>query len=50
MELSIELINQILGYLATKPYGEVYQLINNIQQEANDQQGRGNTEAENPGG
>ena len=34
MNLSIELINAIVGYLGTKPYAEVAQLINAIQTEA----------------
>lgn len=34
MNLSPELVQAILNYLATKPYGEVFQLINAIQAEA----------------
>jgi len=34
MHLSIDLINAILGYLGTKPFAEVAQLINAIQSEA----------------
>lgn len=32
--LSTQLVNSILGYLGSRPYQEVYQLINNIQAEA----------------
>ena len=34
MNLSPELVQAILNYLATKPYGEVFQLINAFQAEA----------------
>ena len=34
MNISLDLINAILGYLGTKPYAEVAQLINSIQSEA----------------
>ena len=34
MTFSPELVQAILNYLATKPYGEVIQLINGIQAEA----------------
>jgi hypothetical protein len=34
MTLPMQLINQILGYLGTRPYQEVYQLIEAIQKEA----------------
>jgi len=36
MKISDQLINNILGYLGTRPYQEVYQLINAVQQEARD--------------
>lgn len=32
--LSTQLVNAILGYLGTRPYQEVFQLVNNIQAEA----------------
>ena len=31
--LSINLLNQILGYLGTRPYQEVFQLVDAIQKE-----------------
>ena len=34
MTLSMALVNQILGYLGTRPYQEVYQLIEAVQKEA----------------
>lgn len=34
MTLPMQLINQILGYLGTRPYQEVYQLIEAVQKEA----------------
>jgi hypothetical protein len=36
MKISDQLINNILGYLGTRPYQEVYQLIDAVQQEARD--------------
>ena len=32
--LSVDLVNQILGYLGTRPYQEVYQLIHSVQDAA----------------
>jgi hypothetical protein len=32
--LPIEVVNQILGYLCTRPYQEVYQLVQSIQEAA----------------
>jgi hypothetical protein len=32
LNIDIETINQILGYLGTRPYQEVYQLIQAIQE------------------
>jgi hypothetical protein len=37
INLPIELVNQILGYLGTKPYQEVVYFIQEIQKEAKDQ-------------
>ena len=34
MNMPIELVNSILGYLATRPYQEVYQLIAAFQEAA----------------
>lgn len=31
LRLPIEVVNQILGYLSSRPYGEVFQLIAAIQ-------------------
>ena len=37
ISLSVELVNQILAYLGTRPYQEVFQLIEAIQKEAKEQ-------------
>jgi hypothetical protein len=34
LHLDIELVNQVLGYLGTRPYQEVYGLIQGIQEAA----------------
>jgi hypothetical protein len=34
LHIDIETVNQILGYLGTRPYQEVYQLIQAIQEAA----------------
>ena len=34
LQLPIELVNQVLGYLGTRPYQEVYQLVQAIQDAA----------------
>jgi hypothetical protein len=34
IELDTDLVNQILGYLGTKPYQEVYQLVQTTQEAA----------------
>jgi hypothetical protein len=37
IKLSTNLVNAVLQYLGTKPYAEVFQLIEVIQKEAKDQ-------------
>jgi homoserine trans-succinylase len=37
LNLKIETVNQLLGYLGTRPYQEVFQLIEIIQKEAKNQ-------------
>lgn len=37
LQISTQLLNQIMGYLGTRPYQEVYQLIDAIQSEAKNQ-------------
>jgi len=34
IELPVEIVNQVLGYLGTRPYQEVFQLIQAIQEAA----------------
>jgi hypothetical protein len=34
LHIDIETVNQVLGYLGTRPYQEVYQLIQSIQEAA----------------
>ena len=38
VKLSVNTVNQILGYLGTRPYQEVFQIIDAIQKEAKDNQ------------
>jgi len=38
VKLSVNTVNQILGYLGTRPYQEVFQIIEAIQKEAKDNQ------------
>jgi hypothetical protein len=38
VKLSTNLVNAILGYLGSRPYQEVYQLIEAIQKEAREQE------------
>ena len=40
LRVPIELANQIIGYLATKPYQEVYQLIDGLKEAAKPPQPR----------
>ena len=37
IELNLSLINGVLGYLGTRPYGEVFQLVQAIQEQASPQ-------------
>jgi len=37
LQISTQLLNQIMGYLGTRPYQEVFQLIEAIQKEAKEQ-------------
>jgi hypothetical protein len=34
ISLSLNLVNQIMGYLGSRPYQEVFQLVNAMQDEA----------------
>lgn len=34
IELTLGLVNGILGYLGTRPYGEVFQIVQAIQEQA----------------
>ena len=34
LTLSTQLVNQIIGYLGTRPYQEVFQLVDALQKEA----------------
>jgi hypothetical protein len=40
LQISTQLLNQIIGYLGTRPYQEVHQLITALQQEAANQTGK----------
>ncbi len=46
VELSTELVNQILGYLGTRPYQEVYQLVQTTQEAARASLAQQQTKAE----
>ena len=37
LQISTQLLNQIMGYLGTRPYQEVFQVIDAIQSEAKNQ-------------
>lgn len=37
IELSLSLVNGVLQYLGTRPYGEVFQIISAIQEQASPQ-------------
>ena len=45
LQLPLGLVNGIMGYLSTRPYSDVYQLIQAIQAQANEQL---KAEPENP--
>jgi hypothetical protein len=37
LQISAQLLNQVVGYLGTRPYQEVHQLIAGLQKEASNQ-------------
>lgn len=37
LQISVKLLNQILGYLGNRPYTEVFQLVEALQNEAKNQ-------------
>lgn len=37
IKVSVHLLNQVMGYLGTRPYQEVFQLIEALQNEAKNQ-------------
>lgn len=37
LQISTQLLNQIIGYLGTRPYQEVHQIISALQEEAKNQ-------------
>ena len=37
INLTVDLVNGVLAYLGSRPFGEVYQLIQSIQQQAQPQ-------------
>jgi hypothetical protein len=37
VKISLQLVNGVLGYLGTRPYGEVFQLVNAIHAEVQPQ-------------
>lgn len=49
LQLSIELANQIIGYLGTKPYQEVYQLIDGIKDAAKPQENENGRKVDSEG-
>ena len=49
MKISDQLINSILGYLGTRPYQEVFQMIEAVQKEAREAVAPQPTEGENNG-
>lgn len=49
LKLPIDLANQIIGYLGTRPYNEVYQLIAAMQEAAKPQIDQGDQNAKEVG-
>lgn len=37
INISVQILNQVMGYLGARPYQEVYQLITALQSEAKEQ-------------
>jgi hypothetical protein len=46
VNLSVNTVNQILGYLGTRPYQEVFAIIEAIQKEAKENQDVGKVDTE----
>jgi hypothetical protein len=48
LSLSVQLVNAVASYLATKPYQEVFQLLQGLQQESKGQLKTGVEQAAEP--